>query len=63
MLVNITDLLVLLQKSTCTFLKSTNMQNQLKFRSMIVSGVVVVKCARHDMYMPAAAVDLHRGEK
>lgn len=51
------------QKSTCANLKANNLQSQLKFLSMLVSGVVSCKCARHDMYRPGATVDLKKGER
>ncbi|KLO04261.1 hypothetical protein SCHPADRAFT_840849 [Schizopora paradoxa] len=50
------------EKSTCANLKANNLQSQLKFVSMVVSGVVSCKCARHDMYQPGATVDLKKGE-
>jgi len=38
------------------------MQNIVKFKSMVVSGVIAFKCARHDYFLPGAVVDLTKGE-
>ncbi|KLO12124.1 hypothetical protein SCHPADRAFT_941460 [Schizopora paradoxa] len=50
------------EKSTCANLKANNLQSQLKFISMVISGVISCKCARHDLYRPGATVDLKKGE-
>lgn len=38
------------------------MQNIMKFKNTVVSGVVGVQCARHSFYMPQSMVDLMKGE-
>lgn len=38
------------------------MQNIVKFKNAVVSGVVSVQCARHGFYMPQSVVDLTKGE-
>ena len=38
------------------------MQNIVKFKNAVVSGVVGVQCARHGFYMPQSLVDLTKGE-
>lgn len=38
------------------------MQNIVKFKNAVVSGVVGVQCARHGFYMPQSIVDLTKGE-
>lgn len=38
------------------------MQNIIKFKNAIISGVVSVQCARHGFYLPGATVDLEKGE-
>jgi len=38
------------------------MQNIVKFRNAVISGVVAVQCARHGFYMPQGTVDLSKGE-
>jgi len=54
---------IILQKSTCAFLKAAIMQNIAKFKSMEVSGIIGFKCARHDFFLPGAVVDLTKGER
>ena len=38
------------------------MQNIVKFKNAVVTGVVAVQCARHGFYMPQSMVDLTKGE-
>ena len=34
------------------------MQNVVRFKNAVISGVVGVQCARHGFYMPSGIVDL-----
>lgn len=51
-----------LQLGTCAHLRAARMQNIVKFKNAVVSGVVGVQCARHGFYMPRSTVDLTKGE-
>ncbi|KAK1227310.1 hypothetical protein PQX77_009695 [Marasmius sp. AFHP31] len=48
------------QKSTCAKFKAMELQNRLKFKGTVISGVVAVQCARHGVFM--SATDLSLGE-
>ncbi|KAL0564209.1 hypothetical protein V5O48_017844 [Marasmius crinis-equi] len=48
------------EKSSCAKFKVIEMQNRLKFKGCVISGVVAVQCARHGIFM--AATDLSLGE-
>lgn len=48
------------KKSTCSFLKAVNNQNQSKFKNMRVTGVVNTQC---DHVFVWSTVDLQKGEK
>lgn len=50
------------QKCTCSELKAVRMQNIVKFKNAVITGVVAVQCARHGFFMPGGMVDLTRGE-
>ncbi|KAF8687043.1 hypothetical protein AX14_003749, partial [Amanita brunnescens Koide BX004] len=47
---------------TCAHLQAVHMQNIVKFKNAVVTGVVGVQCARHGFYMPQSMVDLTKGE-
>ncbi|KAJ7723265.1 hypothetical protein B0H16DRAFT_1737330 [Mycena metata] len=49
-------------KCTCSELKAVRMQNIVKFKNAVITGVVAVQCARHGFFMPGGMVDLTRGE-
>jgi len=51
-----------LQPGTCAHLQAVRMQNIVKFKNAVISGVVGVQCARHGFYMPQSMVDLTKGE-
>ncbi|KAJ8087598.1 hypothetical protein PM082_006431 [Marasmius tenuissimus] len=48
------------EKSNCAKFKVMELQNRLKFKGCVISGVVAVQCARHRVFM--AAMDLRLGE-
>ncbi|KAL0070568.1 hypothetical protein AAF712_002407 [Marasmius tenuissimus] len=48
------------EKSNCAKFKVMELQNRLKFKGCVISGVVAVQCARHGVFM--AATDLRLGE-
>ncbi|KAJ3576417.1 hypothetical protein NP233_g436 [Leucocoprinus birnbaumii] len=48
--------------STCAKLKAVRQQEMIKFRNMVISGVIAVQCARHGFYLPQGIVDLTKGE-
>ena len=50
------------QLGTCAHLRAAQMQNIVKFKNAVISGVVGVQCARHGFYMPQSMVDLTKGE-
>ena len=51
-----------LQNGTCGHLRANRLQNMVKFKNAVVSGVVAVVCARHGFYLPQGMVDLSKGE-
>ncbi|EIN05125.1 hypothetical protein PUNSTDRAFT_30488, partial [Punctularia strigosozonata HHB-11173 SS5] len=51
------------EKSTCSRFNAIEMQNKLKFKGMVTSGVVAVTCARHGLFRHGGLTDLERGEK
>jgi len=51
-----------LQNCTCSHLRATRLQNVIKFKNAVVSGVVAIMCARHGFYLPQGMVDLSKGE-
>ncbi|TDL14301.1 hypothetical protein BD410DRAFT_734301 [Rickenella mellea] len=51
------------QKSTCAKLNAVNMQEKIKFKGMVCTGVVKCKCARHDFSLPKATANLQKGER
>lgn len=55
-------LLTVAQKGTCAHLRAARMQNVVRFKNAVISGVVGVQCARHSFYMPCGIVDLKKGE-
>ena len=48
------------QKGTCAHLHAARMQNIIKFKNAVISGVVAVQCAHHGFYMPQGVVDLKK---
>ncbi|TFK59425.1 hypothetical protein BDN72DRAFT_780779 [Pluteus cervinus] len=50
------------EDSTCAHLQAVKMQNSIKFKNAVVSGVISVQCARHGIYMPKGTADLEKGE-
>ncbi|KAL0058117.1 hypothetical protein AAF712_015211 [Marasmius tenuissimus] len=48
------------EKSSCSKFKAVELQNRLKFKGCVISGVVAVQCARHGIFM--SATDLSLGE-
>ena len=55
-------LLTVAQKGACAHLRAARMQNVIRFKNAVISGVVGVQCARHGFYMPCGIVDLKKGE-
>ena len=58
-LINVTNSL---QNGICSHLCANRLQNMIKFKNAVVSGVVAVVCARHGFYLPQGMVDLSKGE-
>lgn len=50
------------QKCICSHLRANRLQNVIKFKNAIVSGVIAIVCARHGFYLPQGMVDLPKGE-
>ncbi|KAF6750008.1 hypothetical protein DFP72DRAFT_851984 [Ephemerocybe angulata] len=46
----------------CAHLRAVRLQNIVKFRNAVISGVVAIQCARHGFFMPQGIVDLTKGE-
>jgi len=46
----------------CQHLQANRLQNVVKFKNAVVSGVVAIVCARHAFYLPQGMVDLQKGE-
>ena len=38
------------------------MQNVIKFKNAVVSGVIVIACGCHGFYLPQGMADLAKGE-
>ena len=55
-------LLTFPQKGTCAHLRAAHMQNIIKFKNAVISGMIGIQCARHSFYMPCGMVDLKKGE-
>jgi len=53
---------LLLQNCVCSHLRAVRLQNVIKFKNAVVSGVVALQCARHGFYWPQGMVDLRKGE-
>ena len=51
----------LLQKTTCSKFNAVELQNKLKFKGAVITGVVAVECMRHVFFL--SAVDLQKGER
>ena len=51
------------QKCTCSHLRANRLQNVIKFKNAVVSGVVAIVCARHGFFLPQGMVDLSKGER
>ncbi|KAF9062583.1 hypothetical protein BDP27DRAFT_1427791 [Rhodocollybia butyracea] len=49
------------RKSTCSKFNAIEMQNKLKFKGSVITGVVGGMCARHSVFL--AMVDLQHGER
>ncbi|KAF9020444.1 hypothetical protein BDZ89DRAFT_1072272, partial [Hymenopellis radicata] len=49
------------EKSTCSNFNAVEMQNKIKFRGCVISGVIAVECGRHCVFL--SMVDLHKGER
>ena len=56
------DCLFSVQNTGCTHLRAYRLQNIVKFKNAVVSGVVAIICARHAFYLPQGMVDLTKGE-
>ncbi|TFK60799.1 hypothetical protein BDN72DRAFT_744711, partial [Pluteus cervinus] len=50
------------EDSTCAHLRAHRLQDIIKFKNAVISGVVSVQCARHGFYSPNGTVDLEKGE-
>jgi hypothetical protein len=50
------------QNCVCSHLRANRLQNIIKFKNAVVSGVIAVQCARHGFYLPQGMVDLVKGE-
>ncbi|KAF8913329.1 hypothetical protein CPB85DRAFT_1219841 [Mucidula mucida] len=48
-------------KSSCSNFNAVEMQNRLKFRGCVISGVIAVECGRHCIFL--SMVDLQKGER
>ncbi|KAF6747941.1 hypothetical protein DFP72DRAFT_853943 [Ephemerocybe angulata] len=46
----------------CAHLCAVRLQNIVKFRNAVISGVVAIQCARHGFFMSQGVVDLSKGE-
>ena len=55
-------LLTVGQKGMCMHLRAAHMQNVVRFKNAVISGVVSIQCARHGFYMPCGIVDLKKGK-
>ncbi|KAJ3535599.1 hypothetical protein NMY22_g6415 [Coprinellus aureogranulatus] len=46
----------------CAHLRAVRLQNIVKFRNAVISGVISIQCARHGFHLPQGLVDLTKGE-
>ncbi|PPQ82618.1 hypothetical protein CVT26_001627 [Gymnopilus dilepis] len=46
----------------CSHLRALKFRNAVRFKNTDVSGVIIVQCARHGLYLPGGIADLIRGE-
>ncbi|PBK92802.1 hypothetical protein ARMGADRAFT_1080865 [Armillaria gallica] len=49
------------EKSTCSQFNAVEMQNKMKFKGCVITGVIAVECGRHCIFI--SMVDLHKGER
>ncbi|KAJ2912805.1 hypothetical protein MD484_g7609, partial [Candolleomyces efflorescens] len=49
------------EKSTCSKFNAIEMQNKLKFKGCVITGVLAVECGRHAVFL--AMVDMQKGER
>ncbi|KAK0243559.1 hypothetical protein EDD85DRAFT_988135 [Armillaria nabsnona] len=49
------------EKLTCSNFNALEMQNKLKFRGCVITGVIAVECGRHCVFL--SMVDLRKGER
>ncbi|PPQ98101.1 hypothetical protein CVT26_003271 [Gymnopilus dilepis] len=49
------------EKTTCSKFSAVEMQNKIKFKGAIITGVVAVECMRHVFFL--AMADLQKGER
>jgi hypothetical protein len=54
---------IVLQQNICSHLRAYRLQNVIKFKNAVVSGVIAIVCARHGFYLPQGMVDLSKGER
>ncbi|KAK7027904.1 hypothetical protein VNI00_015120 [Paramarasmius palmivorus] len=47
---------------TCSRLKAARMQNILKFKNAVITGIVGTICTRHGLFLPNGMVDMPKGE-
>ncbi|KAK7016791.1 hypothetical protein VNI00_018800 [Paramarasmius palmivorus] len=47
---------------TCSRLKAARMQNILKFKNTVITGIVSAICTRHGLFLPNGIVDMPKGE-
>jgi hypothetical protein len=50
------------QKLTCNNLCAAQLQNVIKFKNAVISGIVVIQCLCHGFNDPQGMVDLSKGE-
>ncbi|KAF6764485.1 hypothetical protein DFP72DRAFT_799713 [Ephemerocybe angulata] len=55
------DLLTSEEKATCSKFNAVEMQNKLKFKGCVITGVLGVECGRHSIFL--SMVDLQKGER
>ncbi|KAJ3520759.1 hypothetical protein NMY22_g12606 [Coprinellus aureogranulatus] len=48
--------------AVCAHLRAVRLQNIVKFRNAVISGVISIQCARHGFHLPQGMVDLIKGE-
>ncbi|KAF8952930.1 hypothetical protein BDZ97DRAFT_1670418 [Flammula alnicola] len=49
------------EKSTCSKFNAVDMQNKLKFKGSVITGVIGVSCNRHMVFL--SLIDLQKGER